>query len=44
MGCRWTQEPRDVVAEAGLKMRETSTGLFGMITTFEILPNRGGER
>lgn len=43
-GCRWTQEPREVVSEAGLEVRDTNTGLFGTITTFEILPNRGNER
>jgi hypothetical protein len=32
MGCRWTHEPRDIVAEAGYM----NTGLLGMITTFEI--------
>src|SRR6056297_100846 len=42
-GCRWTQEPREIVAEAGLEVRDTSTGLFGTITTFEILPSRGDE-
>jgi len=35
-GCRWTQEPREIVAEAGLSVTDTTTGLFGMITTFEI--------
>lgn len=38
-GCRWTQEPRELVAEAGLRVRDTNTGLFGMITTFEITPD-----
>jgi len=37
-GCRWTQQPREVVAEAGLSIQDTTTGLFGMITTFEIEP------
>jgi ubiquinone/menaquinone biosynthesis C-methylase UbiE len=37
-GCRWTQEPREIVDAAGLSVEETSTGLFGMITTFEITP------
>jgi ubiquinone/menaquinone biosynthesis C-methylase UbiE len=40
-GCRWTQEPRESVSEAGLEVRDTSTGLFGTITTFEIAPERG---
>jgi len=44
MGCRWTQEPSDVVAEAGLGVLETRTGLFGTITTFELSPGRGGDR
>jgi len=39
-GCRWTQEPCEVVSEAGLEVRETTTGLFGTITTFEIRPTR----
>jgi len=38
LGCRWTQEPREVVAEAGLSVRDSSTGLLGMVTTFEIDP------
>ena len=37
-GCRWTQEPREIVTEAGLSVQETSSGLFGTITTFEITP------
>jgi ubiquinone/menaquinone biosynthesis C-methylase UbiE len=43
-GCRWTQEPREVVDEAGLSIEEIETGLFGMITTFEITPGRGDGR
>lgn len=39
-GCRWTQEPREVVEAAGLSVEETSTGLFGTITTFEIIPSK----
>ena len=42
-GCRWTQEPREIVAEAGLEVQDTSTGLFGTITSFEILPSRGDD-
>jgi len=38
VGCRWTQEPREVVERAGLSVRDTTSGLFGMITTFEIDP------
>lgn len=37
-GCRWTQEPREVVESAGLSVRDTTSGLFGMITAFEIDP------
>jgi ubiquinone/menaquinone biosynthesis C-methylase UbiE len=37
-GCRWTQEPREVVAEAGLSVTDTRTGLLGIVTTFEIEP------
>jgi ubiquinone/menaquinone biosynthesis C-methylase UbiE len=36
MGCRWTQEPSELVAEANLTVQDTNTGFFGMITTFEI--------
>ncbi|WP_257627550.1 class I SAM-dependent methyltransferase [Haloplanus salinarum] len=43
-GCRWTQEPSEVVKAAGLSVRETTTGLFGTITTFEMTPDRGVER
>ncbi|ESP89774.1 class I SAM-dependent methyltransferase [Candidatus Halobonum tyrrellensis] len=39
-GCRWTQEPRELVSEAGLEVRDTTTALFGTITTFELAPNR----
>ncbi|UHQ96135.1 class I SAM-dependent methyltransferase [Natrinema halophilum] len=44
MGCRWTQEPREIVAEAGLTVQDTNTGLLGMITTFEIDPDCGDRR
>ena len=37
-GCRRTQKPREIVAQAGLRARDTSTGLFGTVTTFEITP------
>lgn len=37
-GCRWTQEPTRLVAEAGLSVRDVRTGLLGMVTTFEIAP------
>ncbi len=43
-GCRWTQEPTEVVAEAGLDVRDTDTGLLAMVTTFEITPGRGDQR
>ena len=43
-GCRWTQEPREVVKAAGLSVKETTTGFFGTITTFEITPNQGVDR
>lgn len=36
--CRWTQEPREIVEKAGLEVQETSTGLLGMVTTFELTP------
>ena len=38
MGCRHTQEPRDVVASAGLSVTDVTAGLLGTITTFEIDP------
>jgi ubiquinone/menaquinone biosynthesis C-methylase UbiE len=37
-GCRWTQEPRAVVADAGLSVRDATTGALGTITSFEIDP------
>lgn len=40
MGCRWTQEPRNLVEAADLSIEDTSTGLLGMITTFEIAPSK----
>ena len=40
MGCRWTQEPREIVDAAGLTVEEISTGLFGTITTFELTPTQ----
>ncbi|RXK51161.1 class I SAM-dependent methyltransferase [Halorientalis pallida] len=43
-GCRWTQEPREIVSRAGLRVRDIDTGLFGTFTTFEITPDRGDER
>lgn len=39
-GCRWTQEPHEIVSEGGLKMQASSTGPFGIITTFEITPKQ----
>jgi ubiquinone/menaquinone biosynthesis C-methylase UbiE len=41
MGCRNTQEPTEVVTEAGLTVETTTTGLLGTITTFEIDPSAG---
>ncbi|OYR76336.1 methyltransferase type 11, partial [Halorubrum ezzemoulense] len=38
------QEPSEVVEKAGLSSEETDTGLFGMITTFEITPEGGDDR
>jgi ubiquinone/menaquinone biosynthesis C-methylase UbiE len=43
-GCRWTQEPREVVEMAGLSVKETTTGLFDTITTFEVIPDRDVDR
>jgi len=37
-GCRWNQEPLDHVASAGLSVRETRSGAFGVITTVEARP------
>ena len=39
-GCRWTQDPRELVSEAGLAVQDTSTGFFDTITTFEISPTQ----
>jgi ubiquinone/menaquinone biosynthesis C-methylase UbiE len=44
MGCRWTQDPREVVEAAGLSIDDTATGLFGTITTFEISPAPSDDR
>lgn len=38
MGCRLTQDPRKIVSEADLSVQDTETGLFGILTTFEIAP------
>ncbi|WP_324761102.1 class I SAM-dependent methyltransferase [Haloarcula sp. GH36] len=43
-GCRWTQEPREIVNAAGLSVEDASTAMFGMITTLEISPEQGAER
>lgn len=43
-GCRLTQEPADVVAEAGLAVTDTTTGLLGTVTTFEVDPSGGGQQ
>ena len=37
-GCRWTQEPRTVVADAGLSVRDVTTGALGTVTSFAIDP------
>ncbi|WP_066416204.1 class I SAM-dependent methyltransferase [Halorubrum aethiopicum] len=42
-GCRWTQEPRELVESAGLPVEDVSTGPFGMITTLEVTPTRNAE-
>ncbi|MFC6825591.1 class I SAM-dependent methyltransferase [Halopelagius fulvigenes] len=38
MGCRWTQEPLELVAEAGLPVVRSDTALFGIVTTIEARP------
>jgi len=38
MGCRWTQEPLAVAAEAGLNVEASSTGLFGIVTAIRATP------
>ena len=43
-GCRWTQQPREIVAAADMSVTDTTTGLFGIITTFEIDPASGDDR
>ena len=40
-GCRWTQEPKEIVEAAGLSVEDMATGLFGTVTTFEIEPTGG---
>jgi ubiquinone/menaquinone biosynthesis C-methylase UbiE len=39
MGCRWNQDPRALVEAAGLDVRDVSTGMLGIVTTFEIAPS-----
>jgi ubiquinone/menaquinone biosynthesis C-methylase UbiE len=43
MGCRWTQEPLAVAAEAGLNVEASSTGLFGIVTTIRATPRPAGQ-
>ncbi|WP_419181198.1 class I SAM-dependent methyltransferase [Haloarcula pelagica] len=43
-GCRMTQDPREVVEAAGLSIQDTTTGLFGILTTFEVAPDGSDER
>ncbi|WP_306059289.1 class I SAM-dependent methyltransferase [Natronococcus wangiae] len=38
MGCRWNQEPTELVAEAGLSTYRTSTRLLGIITMIQARP------
>jgi ubiquinone/menaquinone biosynthesis C-methylase UbiE len=38
MGCRWTQEPLAVAAEAGLDVEASSTALFGIVTAIRATP------
>lgn len=38
-GCRWTQEPLDLVNRAGLTVESSGTGLLGMITTIDATPS-----
>ena len=37
-GCRWTQEPLSVAADAGLDVADANTALFGTVTTIEATP------
>lgn len=37
-GCRWAQDPLQVVAEAGLRVRENRTSLIGILTAIEARP------
>jgi ubiquinone/menaquinone biosynthesis C-methylase UbiE len=37
-GCRWDQEPLEVVADAGLRIREHRTSLLGVLTAIEARP------
>ncbi|WP_101294308.1 class I SAM-dependent methyltransferase [Halegenticoccus soli] len=44
MGCRWNQEPTEVVTEAGLEVRRVRRGRLGIFTAMEVSPVvRGGE-
>jgi len=42
MGCRWTQEPLDVVEAAGLEVVDLDRGRLGMITSMTVTATGGG--
>jgi ubiquinone/menaquinone biosynthesis C-methylase UbiE len=37
-GCRWTQEPLELVRRAGLEVQDVETGFFGTITSMTVKP------
>lgn len=37
-GCRWNQEPLDVVSRAGLPVEDSETALFGVVTMVDARP------
>ena len=39
-GCRWNQEPADVVAEAGLEAMAVDRSLLGIVTSIVVRPSR----
>lgn len=38
-GCRWTQQPRDVVESAGLEIESARRGLLGILTAMVVRPD-----
>ena len=41
-GCRWNQEPQELVEQAGLKILSAKRDLFGIFHTMTVSPAKGG--